>query len=114
MIDPRNFVLTWKDNPSGDDVVPVERRNLIDRLKEENEGKEKCPHSRQLEEGFFYCGAKAVLSDHLEFTEKPSIDSAQYQAQVNHLELQIWCMAPKERYSECIYFQEAKDKIIDG
>ena len=109
-----SFILTWEDNLDWDDVVPFERRELLDKLIEENKGKENCPHLRQLGKRFPYCSARAVLSDHLKFTEKPSLDSAQYHAQIDHFELQIWCMQPEECYHKCINFQEAKGKIIDG
>ena len=112
-MDPRNFILTWDDNPSWDDVVPVERRNLIDELIEKNEGKEICPHLKQLGKRFFSCGAQAILSKNYESTEEPTINSAEYNSQLDHFSLQLWCMEPKERYSKCVVFQDAEDKIID-
>ncbi|MBS3071187.1 hypothetical protein J4407_02725 [Candidatus Pacearchaeota archaeon] len=113
MVDPRNFILTWEDNPSWDDCVPVERIRIIDELTNNSEEKNVCPYLNRLEQRFYYCGSKAALSN-LDFTKNPNPFSAQYNAQVDHLELQLWCMASPEEREKCMFFQKAKDKIIEG
>ena len=88
MVDPRNFVLTWEDNPDWDECVPVEYRKVIGELSRENEGVEKCPHLRKKGKIFYYCSARAALEG-LEFTRTPSFNSAEYRASVDPASLSL-------------------------
>ena len=60
---------------------------------------------------FCFCLARAkqALEIGYEKTEKPTLNSAQYNSRIDVISMQLWCMQDKERYCKCIeYVEEEK------
>ena len=100
-------VQDWEEVETWDDVITKEEKALNSQLEEEFMGQEHCPYLAKLDNYFFYCHKRAKGLEALgeKFTEKVDLNSAQYDSQVNHFSLQLWCMQPEERHKNCINFK---------
>lgn len=99
-------VQDWEEVEFWDDVLSKEEKALNSQLEEEFIGQEQCPHLAKLDNYFFYCHKRAKLLEKQggKLTGTGILDSAQYDSQVNHFSLQLWCMQPEERYCKCTNF----------
>lgn len=100
-------VQDWEEVETWDDVVTKEEKALNSQLEAEFIWQEHCPYLAKLDNYFFYCHKRAKLLEKHggKLTETSILGSAQYDSQVNHFSLQLWCMQPEKRHKNCINFK---------
>jgi|SRR3989344_339640 len=102
-------ITSWDKVKTWDDVVPNEKKALIDDLKDEFK-EQGCPLLKKLDNYFYFCEsrAKRIEGENIKFTDKPALNSAQYNSQPDHFSLQLLCFQ-HERHKLCIDFELQKN-----
>ena len=101
-------VTSWGDVENWDDCIIKEEKSIVSELEEEFKGQGKCPFLDREDSYFYFCQKRAEKLEGmgLGFTEKPTLDSAQYNSKVGNFALQLWCMCGAERHKECMNYKE--------